>query len=90
MSLLAIGVYGLVAKRNLLKMLISIEMIAAAASMNFVIFASIAGDNLGQVFLVLALSVDTAMTAVVIALVLVAYRELKILDIWDLSKLKET
>jgi len=35
------------------------------------------------------LSVDTAMTAIVIALVLVAYRELKILDIWDLSKLRE-
>lgn len=89
LTLLAIGIYGLVMKRNLLKMLISIEMIAVAASMNFVLFASIAGQELGQVFLVLALSVDTAMTAIVIALVLVAYRELKILDIWDLSKLKE-
>lgn len=89
LTLLAVGIYGLVMKRNLLKMLISIEMIAVAASMNFVLFASIAGQELGQVFLVLALSVDTAMTAIVIALVLVAYRELKILDIWDLSKLKE-
>ena len=89
MSLLAVGVYGLVTKRNLLKMLISIEIIAAAASMNFAIFASAAGDKLGQAFLMLALSVDTAITAIVIALVLVAYRELKILDIWDLSKLRE-
>ena len=77
-------------KRNLLKMLISIEMIAAAASMNFVVFASIAGDSLGQAFLMLALSVDTAMTAIVVALVLVAYRELKVLDVWDLPKLKES
>ncbi len=89
MTLLAIGIYGFLTKRNLLKMLISIEIIAAAASMNFVIFASIAGDALGQAFLMLALSVDTAMTAIVIALVLVAYRELKVLDIWELSKLKE-
>jgi len=88
--LLAVGIYGLVTKRNLLKMLISIEMIAAAASMNFVVFASIAGDSLGQAFLILALSVDTAMTAIVVALVLVAYRELKVLDVWDLSKLKES
>jgi NADH-quinone oxidoreductase subunit K len=88
--LLAVGIYGLVTKRNLLKMLISIEMIAAAASMNFVVFASIAGDSLGQAFLMLALSVDTAMTAIVVALVLVAYRELKVLDVWDLSKLKES
>jgi len=88
MLLLAIGIYGLLTKRNLLKMLVSIEIIAAAASMNFVVFASVAGDTLGQAFLMLALSVDTAMTAIVIALVLVAYRELRVLDIWDLSKLK--
>ena len=90
LTLLAVGIYGLVTKHNLLKTLISIEVIAAAASMNFVVFASIAGDSLGQVFLMLALSVDTAMTAIVVALVLVAYRELKVLDVWDLSKLKET
>ena len=88
--LLAIGVYGLITKRNLLKVLMSIELIAAAASMNFVVFSSIVGDQLGQVFFILALSVDTAMTAVVIALVLIAYREHGILDVWDLSKLKES
>jgi NADH-quinone oxidoreductase subunit K len=89
MTLLAIGIYGLLTKRNLLRMLVSMEIIAAAASMNFVIFASFVGDTLGQVFLMLALSVDTAMTAIVIALVLVAYREFKVLDVWDLSKLKD-
>ena len=88
--LLAIGVYGLITKRNLLKVLMSIELIAAAASMNFVVFSSIVGDQLGQVFFILALSVDTAMTAVVIALVLIAYREHGILDVWALSKLKES
>ena len=88
--LLAIGIYGLITKRNLLKVLMSIELIAAAASMNFVVFSSIVGDQLGQVFFILALSVDTAMTAVVIALVLIAYREHGILDVWDLSKLKES
>jgi len=86
-TLLAIGVYGLLTKRNLLKMLISIEMIAAAASMNFVVFASSAGGSLGQAFLTLALSVDTAITAIVIALVLVSYREFRVLDVWGLSRL---
>ncbi len=88
--LLAIGIYGLVTKRNLLKVLMSIELIAAAASMNFIVFSSTVGDQLGQVFFVLALSVDTAMTAVVMALVLIAYREHRILDVWELSKLKES
>ncbi|OYT48250.1 NADH-quinone oxidoreductase subunit K [Candidatus Bathyarchaeota archaeon ex4484_231] len=89
LTLLMFGIYGLLTKRNLLKTLISIEMIAAAASMNFVVFASAVGNGLGQAFLMLALSVDTAITAIVIALVLMAYREQKILDIWDLSKLRE-
>jgi len=88
--LLAIGIYGLMAKRNLLKVLISVELIAAAASMNFVVFSSILGDQLGQVFLILALSVDTAITSVVIALVLIAYREHGIIDVWELSKLKKS
>lgn len=89
MTILAIGIYGLVTKHDLIKMLISIEMIAAAASMNFVTFASLMNDALGQAFMILALSVDTCMTAVAIALAVVVYRELKTLDIWELSRLKE-
>ncbi len=86
-TLLAIGIYGLVTKRNLLKVLISVEVIAAAASLNFVVFASMVGNPLGQAFMVLALSVDTTLTAIVIALVVVAYRELGTIDIWSLSKI---
>jgi len=88
--LLAIGIYGLVTKRNLLKVLMSIELIAAAASMNFVVFGSMIGDQLGQVFFILVLSVDTAVTSVIIALVLIAYREHRIIDVWELSKLKKS
>lgn len=89
MTVLAIGIYGLATKRDLIRIIISIEMIAAAASMNFVIFASFINDALGQAFMVLAFSVDTCITAVAIALVIVAYRKLKTLDIWELSRLRE-
>ncbi|MBO3803455.1 MAG: NADH-quinone oxidoreductase subunit K [Candidatus Brockarchaeota archaeon] len=88
LTLLMIGMYGLVTKRSLLKTLISIELIAAAASMNFATFSSVAGDRLGQAFFVLALSVDTSMTAIVIAIVLLSYRELKVSDAWELHKLR--
>jgi len=88
LTLLMIGMYGLITKRDLLKTLISIELIAAAASMNFVMFSSIVGDQLGQAFFILMLSVDTSMTAIVIALVLVSYRELKVSDAMELHKFK--
>ncbi|MDH5419592.1 MAG: NADH-quinone oxidoreductase subunit NuoK [Candidatus Bathyarchaeota archaeon] len=88
-TLLAIGIYGLVTKHDLIKVLISIELITIAASMNFVVFASLMNDSLGQTFMILALSVDSCMTAVALALAVVVYRKLKILDVTELSELKE-
>jgi len=88
-TLLAIGMYGLVTKHDLIKVLISIELITVAASMNFVVFASLMNDSLGQTFMILALSVDSCVTAVALALAMIVYRKLKILDVTELSELKE-
>ena len=88
-TLLAIGIYGLVTKHDLIKVLISIELITVAASMNFVVFASLMNDSLGQTFMILALSVDSCVTAVALALAVIVYRKLKILDVTELSELKE-
>lgn len=88
-TLLAIGIYGLVTKHDLIKVLISIELITVAASMNFVVFASLMNDSLGQTFMILALSVDSCVTAVALALAVIIYRKLKILDVTELSELKE-
>jgi NADH:ubiquinone oxidoreductase subunit K len=88
-TLLAIGIYGLVTKHDLIKVLISIELITVAASMNFVVFASLMNDSLGQTFVILALSVDSCVTAVALALAVIVYRKLKILDVTELSELKE-
>ncbi|MEM3597302.1 MAG: NADH-quinone oxidoreductase subunit K, partial [Candidatus Bathyarchaeia archaeon] len=57
--LLAVGIYGLLTKRQLVKVLISIEIIAVAASMNFVLLASSLNRTLGEAFLILAFSTDT-------------------------------
>jgi NADH-quinone oxidoreductase subunit K len=88
-AILGIGVIGLVAKHDLIKMLIAIEMITAAATMNFVIFGSLVDDSFGQAFSILALSVDACVTAVALALAVAIYRKLKIRDVRDLSELKE-
>ncbi|MCW3984700.1 MAG: NADH-quinone oxidoreductase subunit K [Candidatus Bathyarchaeota archaeon] len=71
--MLAIGIYGLLTNRQLLKVFISIELIATAATLNFVMLASPHG--LGEALLILAFSVDTAVSAVILALlVLVSKR----------------
>ena len=50
-TLLAIGVIGLVTKHDLIKMLIAIEMMTAAATMNFVVFGSLMEQLLRSTFL---------------------------------------
>ena len=88
-TILAIGIVGLVTKHDLIKMLIAIEMITAAATMNFVIFGSLMNDSLGQAFSILALSVDACVTAVALALAITIFKKLNIRDIRDLSEQTE-
>ncbi|MCJ7721690.1 NADH-quinone oxidoreductase subunit NuoK [Candidatus Bathyarchaeota archaeon] len=88
-TILAIGIVGLVTKHDLIKMLIAIEMITAAATMNFVVFGSLMNDSLGQAFSILALSVDACVTAVALALAIAIYKKLNIRDVRELSEIKE-
>ena len=88
-TILAIGIVGLVTKHDLIKMLIAIEMITAAATMNFVVFGSLMNDSLGQAFSILALSVDACVTAVALALAITIFKKLNIRDVRDLSEQTE-
>jgi len=88
-TILSIGVVGLVTKHDLIKMLIAIEMITAAATMNFVVFGSLMEESLGQAFSILALSVDACVTAVALALAISIYKKLNIRNLRDLSEIQE-
>ena len=88
-TILAIGIVGLITKHDLIKMLIAVEMITAAATMNFVVFGSLMNDSLGQAFSILALSVDACVTAVALALAIAIFKKLNIRNVRDLSELKE-
>jgi len=88
-TILGIGIVGLVTKNDLIKMLIAVEMITAAATMNFVVFGSLMEDSLGQAFSILALSVDACVTAVALALAVAIYKKLNIRDVRELSEIKE-
>ncbi|MFA5572218.1 MAG: NADH-quinone oxidoreductase subunit K [Crenarchaeota archaeon] len=86
--LLFIGIYGLLTKRQLLKVFISIELIATAATLNFIMLASPQG--MGEALLVLAFSVDTAISAVILALLVIVSKHYGTSDITKIvAKLKE-
>ncbi len=90
MILLAIGVYGLLTQRRLLKVFISIELIATAATFNFVMLASEASRTVGQAFLILAFSTDTAVSAVILALLVIVSKKYGTSDISQVAKEEET
>jgi NADH:ubiquinone oxidoreductase subunit K len=85
--LMAIGIYGLVTKFRLLKTVISIEILATATTMNFVLLVSSTGRVLGEALLVLAFSTDICMSSIVVALLVFLSRKFGTTDIRKLARL---
>jgi NADH:ubiquinone oxidoreductase subunit K len=84
--LLTVGIYGLLTKRQLLKVFVSVELIATAATMNFVLLASSMSRDVGQAFLILAFSTDTCVSAIILSLLVVVSRKYGTSDIDELLK----
>lgn len=85
-AMLAIGIYGLLTKRELLKVFISIELVAIAATLNFVMLSSSLSREMGQVMLILAFSTDTAVSSVILALLVIASKKYGTIDINKIIK----
>lgn len=71
-----IGVFGFVTRRNLLAMLISIELVLNSADMNFAVFNRVLypGQFEGFFFTLFSIGVSAAETAVAIAIIINVYR----------------
>ncbi len=93
--LFGIGVYGLVTKRNALRLLFAVEIMINAANLNFVAFdqylpSSVGpGSNaLGQTFVLFSIALAAAEAAVILAIVVVAYRLHQDVDVSDLNSME--
>jgi len=76
-----IGVIGVIVRRNPLVMLMSIELIFNAANLLFIAFARLWLQNAGQVFAFLVITVAAAEAAIALAIVVMAFREEKHVDV---------
>ena len=85
--LMAIGIYGLVTKYRLLKTIISIEILATATTMNFVLLIAASGRVLGETLLILAFSTDICVSSIIIALLVYVARNYGTTDIRELARL---
>ena len=72
--LFSIGLYGVLARKNAIMVLMSLEVVINAALLNFVAFSSYSNDASGQVFALLGIAVAAADAAIGLAIFLSIYQ----------------
>lgn len=87
--LCAIGIFGMLTRRNLLGILLSMEIILNGANINFAAFAHFrAADPVaGAIFPVFVMAVSACEIAVALAIIISMYRRKKRLDVYRLEEL---
>ena len=87
--LFTIGVLGIfLNKKNVIIILMSIELILLSVNINFVSFSTYSGDISGQIFAMLTLTVAAAEAAIGLAILVVFFRNLKTISVEKISNLK--
>ncbi len=86
--LFAIGLYGLLTRRNILMILLSIELILNAANLSFVAFSSYWGNLTGQVMVFFTMIVAAAEVTVGLAIVVLLFRKKKSVSTESVETLK--
>ena len=87
--LFAISVFGIFLNRkNLIVLLMAIELMLLAVNMNFIAFSQFMGDTAGQLFVFFILTVAAAESAIGLAILVVLFRNLRTINVDDLDKLK--
>ena len=87
--LFVIGVVGVFLNRkNVLIILMSIELILLAVNINFLAFSRFLGDLGGQVFVFFILTVAAAESAIGLAILVAAFRNLRSINVDDWGSLK--
>ena len=86
--LFAIGAAGVLLRRNMLVVLMSIELMLNAANLAFVTFARMLGGVEGQVIVLFVMAVAAAEAAVGLAIVLIVFRTRGTTNVEDVSSMK--
>jgi NADH-quinone oxidoreductase subunit K len=84
----SIGVIGVLVRRNLIVVLMSIELMLNAANLTFVAFARYLGSVSGQVVVFFVMAVAAAEAVIGLAIIISVYRQRQSLDPQDMELLK--
>ena len=87
-ALFCIGVYGVLARRNGVMVLMSIELILNSVNINLVAFGAMQGNLTGQVFALFIIAVAAAEVGVGLAIVLAIFRNRRSVDLDEVDLMK--
>jgi NADH-quinone oxidoreductase subunit K len=89
--LFAIGLYGVLARRNAITVLMALELLLNAVTINLIAFGSLIRDryNVGQVFTLFVITLAAAETGLGLAIVLMIFRQRGTADIDEQTTLSE-
>ncbi len=87
--LFCIGMAGIFLNRkNVITMLMSIELILLSVNFNFIAFSRFLNDSVGQVFVFFILTVAAAESAIGLAILVVLFRQRRTINVTDFNTLK--
>jgi NADH-quinone oxidoreductase subunit K len=87
--LFTLGIFGIFLNRkNVIVILMSVELILLAVNLNLVAFSAALGDLTGQVFTMFILTVAAAEAAIGLAIVVIYFRNRGTIEVEDISTLK--
>ena len=85
--LFSIGVFGVIARRNAVMVLMSVELILNAVNLNLIAFALLHGAVDGQIFALYVIAVAAAEVGVGLAMVILVYRNRRSISLDELSEM---
>ncbi|MBP1805889.1 MULTISPECIES: NADH-quinone oxidoreductase subunit NuoK [Rubellimicrobium] len=88
-ALFVVGIFGLFLNRkNIIILLMSLELILLAVNINFVAFSSYSGDLVGQIFTLFVLTVAAAEAAIGLAILVCFFRNRGTIEVEDVNVMK--
>lgn len=90
LALFCVGLYAVLARRNLIAILIGVELMLNAASINFLAFNAFVSTDpaVGQIVVLFIIGLAAAEAAIALAIILAVYREHADIDVAHLEELK--
>ena len=84
----SVGLIGVITSRNVIKVLLSLELLLAASNLSFVAFSKFNGDYAGQLIVFFVILVAAAEVAIGLAIIVLMYRRLSTIQTDELRTMK--